>query len=310
MKIIFAGTPDFAAKHLQALLDSEHQVIAVYSQPDRPAGRGKKLQASAVKQLAESQQIPVYQPKTLKDTAAQAELAALGADVMVVVAYGLILPQAVLQTPPLGCLNVHGSLLPKWRGAAPIQRSIWAGDHTSGVTIMQMDQGLDTGPILLTRELPIAADETSATLYDKLAKLGPQALVQALEQLPQLQGQAQEDKQASYAQKLSKQEARIDWQLSGEQLERNVRAFNPWPISWFELDAGPVKVWHSRYQAMDCSQHPPGTIIAADKQSIAVATGNGVLHLLELQLAGKKAMPVADILNSRGDWFTAGTQLP
>lgn len=308
LNIVFAGTPDFAARHLHALINSEHNVIAVYSQPDRPAGRGKKLQASPVKQLAVEHDIPVYQPQSLRNDEAQAELASSDADVMVVVAYGLILPQAVLDMPKYGCLNVHGSLLPRWRGAAPIQRAIWAGDMETGVTIMQMDKGLDTGAMLLKQALPIEASDTSASLYEKLAQVGPEALLATLGKLDTIQPEVQDDKLANYAEKLSKQEARIDWTLSAEQLSRNVRAFNPWPVAFFELEAGPVKVWQAQVSAQGAG-HQPGTVIQADKAGIVVATGEHALRISHLQLPGKKAMPVADVLNARRDWFTPGTKL-
>ena len=213
LNIIFAGTPDFAATHLQALLNSQHNVIAVYTQPDKPAGRGKKLQASPVKQLAEQHNIPVYQPKSLRKEEAQAELQALNADVMVVVAYGLILPEVVLNAPKYGCLNVHGSLLPRWRGAAPIQRAIWAGDNETGITIMQMDIGLDTGDMLYKVATPITPTETSATLYAKLAELAPPALIEVLNGLEngQFSPEKQQDELANYAEKLTKEEAKLDW---------------------------------------------------------------------------------------------------
>lgn len=307
LRIIFAGTPDFAARHLQALLDSEHQVVAVYSQPDRPAGRGQQLQASPVKQLALAHQIPVFQPKSLKKSKAQSELAALNADLMVVVAYGLILPAVVLQTPKLGCINVHGSLLPRWRGAAPIQRALWAGDLDTGVTIMQMDEGLDTGAMLSKVSLPIELTDTSATLYDKLADVGPKALLQALTDLPALQQQAitQDDNAANYAEKLSKDEALIDFQKPAAALEREIRAFNPWPVSYLQLGALQLKVWQARVEEMH-STAAPGTVLSADKKGIAIATTDGVLVLQQLQPPGKKAMAVADFLNGRADLFPVG----
>lgn len=310
LRIIFAGTPDFAARHLQALIDSEHQVIAAYTQPDRPAGRGQQLQPSAVKQLALTHNITVYQPKSLKKQPAQAELAALQADVMVVVAYGLILPQAVLDTPRLGCINVHGSLLPRWRGAAPIQRAIWAGDSETGITIMQMDAGLDTGAMLSTVVCSIGSDDTSTSLYDKLALLGPKALVNALQQLPALQQQAQtqDDSQASYAEKLHKDEARLDFTKPAAALAREIRAFNPWPVSYLALAQGNVKVW----QAQDITQDndaPAGTVLSADKQGIRIACGKGVLCITQLQPPGKKPMAAADFINGRADWFPTGSQL-
>ena len=310
LKLIFAGTPDFAARHLAALLSSDHEVVAVYTQPDKPAGRGQKLTASPVKELALANDLPVYQPASLRNEAAQAELAALGADLMVVVAYGLILPKVVLDTPRLGCLNVHGSLLPRWRGAAPIQRAIWAGDAETGVTIMQMDVGLDTGAMIRKVSCPIAFDETSASLYDKLAELGPQALVDTLNAMAagDTAAEAQDDALANYAQKLSKEEARIDWSMEAVAIERCIRAFNPWPISWFEVAEQTIKVWQAEVIDSDHGQSA-GTLLKADKQGIDVATGKGVLRLLTLQPPGKKAMSVPDLLNSRRDWFEPGTQL-
>ncbi|AEX99769.1 methionyl-tRNA formyltransferase [Oceanimonas sp. GK1] len=310
LNLVFAGTPDFAARHLQALLDAGHHVIAVYTQPDRPAGRGKKLTPSPVKVTAEQAGLPVYQPQSLRDETAQAELAALGADLMVVVAYGLILPQVVLDTPRLGCINVHGSLLPRWRGAAPIQRAIWAGDAATGVTIMQMDKGLDTGAMLHKESLPIEAGDTSASLYEKLAVLGPRALLHTLGQLADGSAVAepQNDALANYAEKLSKEEARIDWTLPAAQLERCVRAFNPWPVSYFLVGEHNIKLWQA--EVLDeASAAAPGTIIAAGKNGIDVATGQGVLRLLSLQPPGKKAMSCQDLLNARKDWFTPGSQL-
>ncbi|WP_033570838.1 methionyl-tRNA formyltransferase [Dickeya undicola] len=310
LRIIFAGTPDFAAQHLAALLSSEHEIVGVFTQPDRPAGRGNKLTPSPVKVLAEQHGIPVFQPKSLRPVENQQLVAELGADVMVVVAYGLILPQAVLDMPRLGCINVHGSLLPRWRGAAPIQRALWAGDTQTGVTIMQMDAGLDTGAMLHKIECPILPDDTSATLYDKLAQLGPQGLLDALVQLSTSQATAeiQDDNLATYAEKLSKEEARLDWQLSAQQLERCIRAFNPWPVSYFLIEEQPVKVWKAG--VLNTShQQQPGTILAADKDGIQIATADGVLNIQILQPSGKKAMSAQDLLNSRREWFTPGHTL-
>jgi len=311
LKIVFAGTPDFAARHLTALLASPHQIVGVYSQPDRPAGRGKKLTASPVKQLAVQHHLPVFQPASLRDPQAQAELAALGADVMVVVAYGLLLPKAVLDIPRLGCLNVHGSLLPRWRGAAPIQRSLWAGDRETGVTIMQMDEGLDTGAMLLKASCPIEAADTSASLYEKLAELGPPALLETLEQLQrgEVSEEKQDESQACYAAKLSKQEARLDWQQPAEVLERCVRAFNPWPVAYAEIAGQQVKIWQAEVVALT-EPASPGTIIRADSEGILIATGQQGLNLQVLQLPGKKATSARDLLNARRDWFTIGSQLP
>ena len=308
LRIIFAGTPDFAARHLQALLTSDHQVVAVYTQPDRPAGRGQQLQPSAVKQLALEHGIAVYQPKSLKKAPAQAELAALHADLMVVVAYGLILPQTVLDTPRLGCINVHGSLLPRWRGAAPIQRAIWAGDDETGVTIMQMDAGLDTGPMLSTVSCTIDDTDTSAALYDKLAVLGPKALLAALRDLPALQQQAkvQDDSQASYAEKLHKDEALLNFNKTAAALQREIRAFNPWPVSYITLAQGSVKVWQAQVENTATDQ-AAGTILTANKHGIRIACSEGVLSITQLQPPGKKAMSAADFLNGRADWLAPGS---
>ncbi|PQJ68338.1 methionyl-tRNA formyltransferase [Photobacterium angustum] len=310
LRIVFAGTPDFAARHLAALLSSQHQVVAVYTQPDRPAGRGKKLTASPVKNIALEHDIPVYQPASLRNEEAQQELAAIEADIMVVVAYGLLLPQEVLDTPRLGCINVHGSILPRWRGAAPIQRSIWAGDTETGVTIMQMDIGLDTGDMLKVATLPIEASDTSATMYEKLADLGPDALIDCLSDIANGTAVAvkQDDELANYAKKLSKEEAFIDWTMDAAAIERCVRAFNPWPMSYFTVAEQNIKVWQAVVEA-DNQGKAPGTILSADKQGILVATGNGALRLLSLQPPGKKAMTAADLLNSRREWFESGAQL-
>lgn len=282
LNIIFAGTPDFAAQHLQALIDSPHNVIAVYTQPDKPAGRGKKLQASPVKQLAEQHQIPVYQPKSLRKPETQAELTALHADVMVVVAYGLILPQAVLDAPTYGCLNVHGSLLPRWRGAAPIQRAIWAGDKQTGVTIMQMDAGLDTGDMLHKVFCDIDLQDTSADLYHKLAEIAPNALIEVLNHLTDgtFIAEPQDDTQSNYAEKLSKEEAKLDWQLSAAQLERNIRAFNPWPMAYLQLtdeQGNPQTLKVYQATVLPSVSQTPGMIISADKNGIQIATADGVL---------------------------------
>lgn len=310
LKIIFAGTPDFAARHLDALLTSEHQIVGVFTQPDRPAGRGNKLTPSPVKLLAQQHALPVFQPKSLRPAESQQLVADLQADVMVVVAYGLILPQAVLDMPRLGCINVHGSLLPRWRGAAPIQRALWAGDSETGVTIMQMDAGLDTGAMLLKLASPISAADTSATLYSRLAELGPQGLLETLTQLSHgsAQPQPQDDALATYAEKLSKEEAQLDWSLSAAQLERCIRAFNPWPVSYFYIEEQPVKVWQASVLPHQTG-YQPGEVIQADKNGIQVATAEGILNIQTLQPADKKAMSAQDILNSRREWFTPGTRL-
>lgn len=310
LRIIFAGTPDFAARHLSALIDSHHEVIGVYTQPDRPAGRGKKLTASPVKELALEHNIPVFQPENFKTDEAKQELADQNADLMVVVAYGLLLPQAVLDTPKLGCINVHGSILPRWRGAAPIQRSIWAGDAETGVTIMQMDIGLDTGDMLSIATLPIEATDTSASMYNKLAELGPVALVDCLSTIANgtAVAQKQNDELANYAKKLSKEEAKIDWTMDADAIERCVRAFNPWPMSHFSVEDKAIKVWQSRVETYT-GNATPGTIIQADKTGIYVATGSNAIVFEQLQVPGKKAMGVQDILNSRKEWFEVDNTL-
>ncbi len=310
LRIVFAGTPDFAARHLSALLASEHQVVAVYTQPDRPAGRGKKLTPSPVKILAEQNGLPICQPASLKSEQEQQILAQFDADIMVVVAYGLLLPSAILTTPKRGCINVHGSILPRWRGAAPIQRAIWAGDTNTGVTIMQMDEGLDTGDILSIKTLSIDDEETSASLYDRLAILGPDALINCLAKIAANSAEPvkQDDSLANYAQKLTKEEAKIDWHQSAIHIERCIRAFNPWPMSYFVLNEQNIKVWQAKVLDEICTK-APGTLIRADKQGICIATGEGILNITELQLPGKKAMSAADILNSRRDWFEKGITL-
>ncbi|TCL04877.1 MULTISPECIES: methionyl-tRNA formyltransferase [Sodalis] len=314
LRVIFAGTPDFAARHLSALLGSRHKVVGVFTQPDRPAGRGNRLTASPVKELAQQHHLPVFQPKSLRPPENQRLVAELAADIMVVVAYGLILPQAVLDMPRLGCLNVHGSLLPRWRGAAPIQRALWAGDDATGITIMQMDAGLDTGAMLLKLSCPITPEDTSASLYEKLAALGPGALLETLDRSAagHLAPEKQDESRATYAEKLTKEEARLNWQLPAADLERCVRAFNPWPVSFITIAGQPVKIWRSAVEDTAADVSPdaiPGTIVRADKNGILVATAQGALNLLLLQPAGKKPMSAQDLLNSRREWFTPGTIL-
>ncbi|MDH1305521.1 methionyl-tRNA formyltransferase [Pseudomonas fulva] len=308
MRIVFAGTPEFAAEHLKALLDSPYEVVAVYTQPDRPAGRGQKLMPSAVKALAVTHDIPVMQPPSLRNAEAQAQLAALEPDLMVVVAYGLILPQAVLDIPRLGCINSHASLLPRWRGAAPIQRAVQAGDAESGVTVMRMEAGLDTGPMLLKVVTPINAIDTGGSLHDRLAQMGPPAVIQAIAGLADgtLHGEVQDDALATYAHKLNKDEARLDWSLPAEQLERLIRAFNPWPICHSTLDGETVKVLGA---CLATGQGTPGEILAASKDGLVVACGEQALSLTRLQLPGGKALAFADLFNSRKEKFTPGKVL-
>lgn len=299
LNIVFAGTPEFAAVTLRNLLESPHKVLAVYTQPDRPAGRGRKLSASPVKVVALAHGIPVHQPSSLKDPEQQRVLAALQADVLVVVAYGLILPQAVLDAPRLGCLNIHASLLPRWRGAAPIQRAVLAGDTETGITIMQMDAGLDTGAMLTVARCSINADDTSQSLHDSLARLGARALLDILEQLANggIRGQIQDSTQACYAAKITKQEARIDWTRPAAELGRQVRAFNPWPVAFTEMEIEPLRIWNA--QAIpDGGNAEPGTVVSADKQGIDVATSAGYLRLLQVQLPGGKPVSAADFLHA------------
>lgn len=299
LKVIFAGTPDFAASSLAAVLESQHKVVAVYTQPDRKAGRGKKISMSPVKELALQHDIAVEQPVNFKTAEALSQLASYQADMMVVVAYGLLLPQSVLDTPRLGCINVHASLLPRWRGAAPIQRAIQAGDAESGVTIMQMEAGLDTGPMLLTASLPITEQDTGSSLHDKLAEQGAQLLVEALDKLAddQLSPTAQDDSLATYAHKLSKAEAQLDWQLSAQELERTIRAFNGWPVAYSLIDQATVRVWQANVIESN-SNSQPGTILQANSDGILVACGESSLLLTELQLPGSRAMSVKDLLNA------------
>lgn len=310
LRLLFAGTPDFAASHFNALVNSKHQLIGAYTQPDRRAGRGKKLQASPVKIAAEAAGVPVYQPPTLKDPSAQETLAALQADVLVVVAYGLILPAPVLEAPRLGCLNVHASLLPRWRGAAPIARAVEAGDEESGVTIMQMDEGLDTGDMLATARCAIGPATTAASLHDELAHSGPPLLLNVLDDLTQYQAnrQAQPETGVTYAHKIAKAEAEIDWALEATTLDAKVRAFNPFPVCFSTLDAERIRVWQATAQALPGRVAGPGTILRADDTGILVACGEGALRVERLQLPGGKQLDAADLLRSRGGLFAAGNR--
>lgn len=302
MRIVFAGTPDFAVPCLAAAA-RHNEVVAVYTQPDRPAGRGRGLSASPVKQAALARGLPVYQPLSLRDPAAQAELAALEPDLMVVVAYGLILPQAVLDIPTHGCWNVHASLLPRWRGAAPIQRAIQAGDTRSGVGLMQMEAGLDTGPVLLEQSLELAADETGGSLHDKLSAMGAQVLADGLGLLRaglRPLARPQPEAGVEYAHKLDKAEARLDWRADAVVLERQVRAFNPWPVAEAQLAGERVRI-HAAQAVPGVPGMPAGSVLAATKAGIDIACGNGALRLLVVQREGGKPVSAADYLNARRD---------
>lgn len=311
LKLIFAGTPAFAASHLQALLDlPRHQVVAVYTQPDRPSGRGKKLTASPVKALAAKHHLPLHQPASLKSDATQRQLANCRADLMVVVAYGLLLPKAVLGLPRLGCINVHASLLPRWRGAAPIQRAVEAGDTQTGITIMQMDEGLDTGPMLARAACDIGATDTAGTVQDNLARLGADILVATLTDMANntLVAQQQDNSLATYAHKITKDEAQLDWSLPAANLARKVRAFNPQPVAFTTLGglAGErIRIW----QAMPVSrqhQAAAGTVLACSEAGVLVACGTDALSLTEVQLPGKRRMAVGDVLKGHSDWASPG----
>ncbi|VAW88654.1 Methionyl-tRNA formyltransferase [hydrothermal vent metagenome] len=313
MKIIFAGTPDFAAVALAALIKLGHTICAVYCQPDRPAGRGRKLKKGPVKLLAEEHGLAVYQPPSLKKPEIVAQLQQHDADIMVVVAYGLILPANVLSIPKKGCINIHGSLLPRWRGAAPIHRAIMAGDAETGITIIQMDEGLDTGDMLLRYPCAINDDETGQSLHDKLAHLGGEAILAALHLIGtgEQQPVKQKDALTCYAAKIAKKEAWLDWSLSAEELARKIRAFNPWPVARCNLTNQTFLIWDAE-RLESLQQATPGELIAATDQGLDIATGDGVLRITQVQLPGKRPVIVADLLRSRvievGSVFTGPTE--
>lgn len=296
MKLIFAGTPVFAAQALQALIDAGHEIPLVLTQPDRPAGRGMKLKPSPVKELALQHGLRVEQPLTLKTPEAQALVAEVGAEVMVVAAYGLLLPKAVLDMPARGCLNIHASLLPRWRGAAPIQRAILAGDAETGITIMQMDVGLDTGDMLSVHPLPIAADDSAASLHDKLAALGAEAIVSTLAALGTCPAVKQPEAGVTYAAKLTKEEARVDWQLPAADIARAIRAYNPAPGAHTLLAGEALKLWHAH--AID-GQAPAGQVVRADADGVVVGSGHGLVVLTQLQAAGGKRLAARDFIAGR-----------
>ncbi len=308
LRIVFAGTPEFATPALRALLDSEHEVIAVLTQPDRPAGRNRRLQASPVKQLADDAGVDVRQPERLNDPAEEERLRALAPDLMVVVAYGQLLPRAVLDLPAFGCVNIHASLLPRWRGAAPIMRALLAGDTVTGVTIMRMEPGMDTGPILLQRKTSIEGDDTGGSLHDRLAEMGATGLTATLADLPgyleTLEPQPEEG--VTHAAKVSKDEARLDWREPAVELVRKVRAFNPWPVAWVDVNEQPLRVWDAHPEA---GGGTPGLILEVSNSGLRVATGEGVLCITRIQLPGKKVMDLPALRNGRPDLFLPGERL-
>jgi len=307
LRLAFAGTPEFAAAHLRALLEAGYPILAVYTQPDRRAGRGRQLAASPVKELAVAHGLAVRQPQTLKAPETQAEFAALAVDLLVVVAYGLILPTAVLDRPRLGCINVHASLLPRWRGAAPIQRAIAAGDAETGIAIMQMEAGLDTGPVLAEARCPIRPDDTAGNLQQRLARLGPPLLLDVLARLADgpLPAQPQDDGRATYAPKIDKAEAWIDWRDSATAIDRKVRAFNPAPVAQTRLQGATVRIWAGSVGAYSGSE-PPGTIVGTGREGILIACGTDAYCIHELQLEGRKRLTAAELLNSSADRFAPG----
>jgi len=311
LRIVFAGTPDFAASSLAALIAHHYQIVGVYTQPDRPSGRGQKLTPSPVKQLALEHQLPVFQPLNFKSEESIHELANLNADLMIVAAYGLLLPQKVLDLPKLGCINVHASLLPRWRGAAPIHRALLAGDTETGITIMQMALGLDTGDMLYKKYTPIHQDDTAGSLHDRLAILGAESLIESLPLLEQgkLTPEIQDERLTCYASKLLKEEGRLDWSLPAEVLARQTRGLNPWPVAFCQVDfdqnvANPanLRIWAAE-SSKDDYKETPGTLVKIEKDALVIATGQGALKVTQIQLPGKRALPVNAILNGQHSFF-------
>lgn len=300
LKIVYAGTPEFAVPALQSLLRSEHSLVAVYTQPDRPAGRGRKLQQSPVKKIALEHDLPLFQPTTFGDARALDELRACDADLMVVAAYGMLLPAAVLETPRLGCINIHASLLPRWRGASPIQQAILAGDQHSGVTLMKMDEGLDTGAMISSRLVEIDPCWNAADLHDALAPAGAELLMESLEYIEQAlqQARVQDESQATYAPRLTKRQAEIDWNKSAEVLLREIRAFNPWPVSYTFIEDDNLRLWSARVSSL-IDPGLPGAVVAHDAEGVYVSCGEGILQVTELQFAGRNKCTAAEALNAR-----------
>lgn len=311
MRVVFAGTPDFAAASLQALIDAGHEIAAVYTQPDRRAGRGRQTQPGPVKQLAVNHGLPVEQPVSLKDAQALETLAGYAPEVMVVAAYGLLLPQKVLDIPDHGCLNVHASLLPRWRGAAPIQWALASGDGETGITIMQMDAGLDTGDMLLKHRTPIHPDDTGGSLHDRLARLGGRAITEALAELEAgtLTPTPQDASQATYARKLDKEEGRIDWSQSADAIERRIRAFNPWPVCSTHDGDTTLRVLQGQVTSMGEPIDPPGTVLTRDREGAQVQCGEGVLNIQQIQLPGKNPQSIADLINGGRPLLSPGQRL-
>jgi len=300
LNIIYAGTPEFAVPALASLLRSEHRVVAIYTQPDRPAGRGRKMQQSPVKAFALEHDLPVCQPINFDAQAEVDELNSFNADLMVVAAYGLLLPSAVLSAPRLGCVNIHASLLPRWRGASPIQQAILAGDEYSGVTLMKMEQGLDTGAMIATRRVAIEPCWTAADLHDVLAPLGAELLLESIDNIESTiqQAQIQDESRVTYAPRLTKQQAEIDWEKPVAELLREVRAFNPWPVSYTSLDDDNVRIWSAR-AGIDVDKKMPGEVVAHDTRGVFVSAADGVLQVTELQFAGRNRCSAAQALNAR-----------
>jgi methionyl-tRNA formyltransferase len=303
MNILFFGTPEFAAIHLQALIDAHIKITAVFTQPDKPAGRGQQLKASPVKKIAEQYHIPVYQPETLKATEIQEQIRAMNPDIIIDVAFGLMVSKAIIDLPKYGIINVHPSLLPRWRGASPIQAPILSGDKETGVTIMKMDEGLDTGPILLQEKCEIGEKESADRLHDRLAKIGSRLLIEALENIDRLKPMAQNDAESTYAKKIKKEDAEIDWALPAATLERMIRAYYSWPIAFSAIDGEMVKILAAEVPGTFSTQKVPGTFVGFDKTGIDVATGDGVLRITKMQFPGGKPLLAKDILNSKKSVF-------